>query len=300
MKADVTDQTSALSGKDTIICGGSFDTPRLLLLNGIGPEKELQDLGIPVVKNLPGVGKQLRDHVMAFLTVEVDTAHNNRYAFETSESLIKEATELWEKDKSGDLALYNSGLWGGFLKIPGLEGFPEYKALQEDMQKYLSKDKTPTYEIIGNMPLFPHGTKLPEGSSYFSCIAFLMNGQSEGSVTLSSANPKDKPILDLAYLEHPYDKRIMREAIRQTWNKLIENPAVKRHTKSIVWGPESLSDEDIDTFVKKAAGTVWHANGTAMMGKEDNPLACVDSAFRVYGVEGLRVADLSVCPLTTK
>ncbi|KAF2263305.1 choline dehydrogenase [Lojkania enalia] len=289
----------ALSGKEVIISGGSIDTPRLLLLNGIGPVDELKALGIPVVKNLPGVGKQLHDHILTFLSAEVDANHNDKYAFESNQNMVLEADALWKKNKTGEYALHHSTLWGGFFKIPGLEEFPEYKSLPRDVQEYLSRDTVPAFEFIGNCLLFPPGTVLPEGSSYFTAVAFLMNAQSEGSVTLRSANPDDKPVIDVGYLTHPYDRRVMRESIRRTWQKAFENPGMKKYIKKRIYGPESLSDEDVDAFMREATGTVWHANGTAMMGKKDNPLACVDSSFRVYGVEGLRVADLSVCPVTT-
>jgi choline dehydrogenase-like flavoprotein len=269
-------------------------------LNGIGPAKELEALVINVVKDLPGVGKQLHDHVMTFLTAEVDSIHNNKYAFETNEELTLEADAQWKKDKSGAFSFHHSGVWGGFLKAPGVKDWPEFQALDPAVQDFLGRDTVPTYEFIGNCLLFPPGTVLPEGSSYICAVAFLMNAQSEGSVVLSSANPAEKPVIDLGYLESPYDRRAMREAVRQTWTKMFENPDIKPMVKRKLFGPESLSDEDIDAFVTMATATVWHANGTAMMGKKENPLACVDSNFRVYGVDGLRVADLSVCPLTPR
>jgi choline dehydrogenase-like flavoprotein len=272
----------------------------MLLLNGIGPAAELEKLNITVVKDLPGVGKHFRDHVMTFLCAEVDGKHNDRYSFETSESRMGKAVADWEKDKTGDLALYNSGLWGGFLKLPGLEELPEYKALDPAIQKFISQEKTPTYELIGNCIQFPPGTPLAEGSSYLTSVAFLMNAQSEGSVTLRSADPEDKPEIELNFLKHPYDRRVFREAIRQTWTKFYENPEIKPLVKNQLYGPKTLSDEDVDAFMKEATTTVWHANGTAAMGKPDDLQACVDTSFRVYGVQGLRVADLSVCPLTTK
>jgi choline dehydrogenase-like flavoprotein len=91
----------------------------------------------------------------------------------------------------------------------------------------------------------------------------------------------------------------MREAVRSVWEKIVENPTIKGDVKRTLCGPKSLSDEDIDDFLRDNASTVWHANGSAMMGKASDPKACVDSSFKVFGVEGLRVADLSVCPLTT-
>jgi choline dehydrogenase-like flavoprotein len=293
-----TDRFIATSGKEVIICSGAIDTPRLLLLNGIGPAKELEALGINVVKDLPGVGKQLHDHIMTFMSVEVDSIHNNRYAFESNENFTLEADALWKKDKSGAFGLHHSALLGGFLKAPGVKDWPEFQALSPDVQEFLSRDTVPTYELVGNCLLFPPGTVLPEGSSYIGAVAFLMNAQSEGSVTLSSSNAADKLVIDVGYLNHPYDRRGMREAVRQTWTKIFENPDIKPVIKRKIFGPESLSDEDIDAFLTMAVGTVWHANGTVMMGKKENALACVDSSFKVYGVDGLRVADLSVCPLT--
>ena len=271
-----------------------------MLLNGIGPENELKALGINVVKDLPGVGKQLHDHVMTFLSCEVDGAVNDRYAFESNEKMIADAQVLWDKDQSGTFALHHGVLWGGFLKLPGFQEFEEYKALDSKLREYLAKDAVPTHEFIGSCLLWPPGTTLPEGSGYMSAVAFLMNAMSEGSVTLKSADPEDKPVIDVGYLKHPYDRRILREAIRDTWKKVFEPPEIKKDVKRRIYGPESLSDEHIDAFMKEAAGTVWHANGTAMMGKPENPLACVDTSFRVYGVEGLRVVDMSVAPLTTK
>ena len=253
-----------------------------------------------MVKDLPGVGKQLHDHIMTFLSVEVDSIHNNRYAFESNENLTLEADALWKKEKSGAFTLHHSGLWGGFLKAPGVQEWPEFQALNADVQKFLSLEAVPTYEFIGNCLLFPPGTVLPEGSSYIGAVAFLMNAQSEGSITLSSSNPADKPVIDVGYLNNPYDRRAMREAVRQTWTKIFENPDIKPVVKKTLFGPKSLSDEDIDAFLTIAVGTVWHANGTVVMGKKENGLACVDTSFKVYGVDGLRVADLSVCPLTPR
>ncbi|KAF2182459.1 GMC oxidoreductase [Zopfia rhizophila CBS 207.26] len=296
---ETADGRKATSRKEVLLSAGALDSPKLLLLNGIGPVGELESLGIKVVRDLPGVGKHLQDHVMAFLTVEVDASQNDKYAFESNENMMLEAQALWKKDHSGALGLHNSTLWGGFLKLPGLEELPEFKALDERLQAHLLKETVPTYEFCGNTIVIPPGTKLPEGSTYLSMVSFLMNPMSRGSIKLSSANPEDKPVIDLAYLEHPYDRRVFTEGIRQTWKKVFENPEIKKYVKKTLFGPASLSDEDISAFMKDAAGTVWHANGSVKMGKKNDPLACVDPDFRVYGVDGLRVVDLSVCPLTT-
>ncbi|KAF2199071.1 choline dehydrogenase [Delitschia confertaspora ATCC 74209] len=297
---EAADGRKATAGKEVILSAGALDSPKLLLLSGIGPAKELEGLGISVVKDLPGVGKHLQDHVLAFLCAEVKgNPLNNKYAFEKDATLILEAQALWEKNYSGDFTRHNNTSWAGFLKVPDMEHLLEYKALDEGWREFLSRDAVPHYEFIGNNILMPPDAQLDEGNGYLCVGSFLMNPLSEGSLTLRSANPEDKPLIDPAYLNHPLDKRLFIEGIRQTWQMLFENPDIKKHIKRKLRGPASLSDEDIVEFIKTAATTVWHANGSVKMGKKDDPLACVDSDCRVYGVEGLRVVDLSVCPLTT-
>lgn len=297
--SDILLTCTASARKEVILCGGALDTPRLLLLNGIGPRSELEALDIEVKVDLQGVGKHLQDHVLAFMGVEVDGSQNDRYKFESNPDLVAEAQDLWDKDQSGAFALQQGTLWGGFLKLPNLEGMPEFQQLPPDDREFLTRASIPTYEFIGNALLWPPGSQLDEGNSYISPIAFLMHPQSEGSVTLRSKDPKEKPIIKLNYLTHPYDRAVFREAIRQTWQKTIENPKIKPLVKKALCAPASMSDADIDAFAKEQTGTVWHANGSVKMGKEGEQGACVDSGGKVYGVKGLRVADLSVCPLTT-
>lgn len=294
-----TDVSPAYAAKEVVLCAGAIDSPRLLLVNGIGPKSELESVNVTVKKDLPGVGKRLQDHVLAFMSVEVDGAINDRWAFESDENLMNEAAALWEKDKTGAFALQQSCLWGGFLKHPELSSFPEYTALPPATQQFLAKDDVPTFEFINNCLAWPPGVQVEKGNSYMTCVAFLMNPQSEGSVTLRSADPKEKPIINLNFLTHPYDVRIMREAVRSVWAKITQNKVLEASIKRTLCGPASLSDADVDAFVRDNANTVWHANGSVVMGKEGENGVCVDKNYKVLGVKGLRVADLSVCPVTT-
>ncbi|KAI4670849.1 uncharacterized protein J4E88_009601 [Alternaria novae-zelandiae] len=293
------DGRQATANNEVIICGGSIDSPKLLLLNGIGPKSELEALSIDVKVDLPGVGKHLKDHVLTFMTVEVSGSINDKYAFDSNPDLIAAAQESWKKDQTGAFALQHSSLWGGFLKIPDLESYEEYSALPRDLQEFLSRDQVPAYEFINNSILWPPGTQLEAGNTYMTFIAFLMNPQSSGSIKLRSKNASDKPIITLNYLTHPYDVRIFREAIRSTWTKLTGNPTIAPHIVRTVLGPESMGDADVDRFASENAGTVWHACGTCKMGKEGDEEAVVDKNFRVRGVEGLRVVDMSVAPVVT-
>jgi choline dehydrogenase-like flavoprotein len=231
--------------------------------------------------------------MLAFHTVEVNGTINDRTTFESDTAALELAAAHWDHDQSGAFALHHSTLYGGFHKLPGLEDSKEYHDLPDDVREFLAKDKVPHYEFVSNGLLYPPGTPITPGNSYMTFIAVLLNPQSEGSVTLRSSNAADKPVIQLNYMTHPYDRIAFRQAIRATWEKLVENPGIKPHVRKTLLGPKSLSDADIDAFVGDNAGTVWHANGTVRMGE------CVDSAGRMYGVKGLRVADLSVCPVVT-
>jgi choline dehydrogenase-like flavoprotein len=284
---------TASASKEVILSAGAFDTPKLLLLNGVGPKDELEALGIESKVDLPGVGKHLSDHVMTFMSLEVDGALNDRSTFETNPQLIAEAEDLWTKDQSGAFALQHSVLWGGFLKLPDLQAMPEFTALPSATQTFLSRPTIPSYEFLLGGPTWPPGAVLDPGNTYITFGAFLMHPQSEGSITLRSKDAKDNPVITLNYLTHPYDAAAFRSVVRATWTKVTENPAIAPHIRRVLCGPKSLGDKDVEAFVREHANTVWHANGSVRMGK------CVDSKGKVYGVEGLRVADLSLCPLTT-
>jgi choline dehydrogenase-like flavoprotein len=294
-----TNQAAATAKNEVIICGGAIDSPKLLLLNGIGPKSELEALSIDVKVDLPGVGKNLKDHVLTFMSVEVAGSINDRYAFDSNPKLMAEAQESWAKDQTGAFALQHSSLWGGFLKLPDLESYEEYSALPAHVQDFIVRDKVPAYEFINNTILWPPGMQLAEGNTYMSFIAFLMNPQSTGSVTLRSANASDKPIITLNFLTHPFDVRVFREAIRNTWQKMTSNTVVAPHIVRTILGPKSMEDADVDRFARENASTVWHAGGTCKMGREGDKEAVVDKEFRVRGVEGLRVVDMSVAPVVT-
>jgi choline dehydrogenase-like flavoprotein len=253
----------------------------------------LEALGIPSKIDLPGVGKHLSDHVMAFMSVEVDGSLNDRTTFESNPDLISEAEALWATDHSGAFALQQSVLWGGFLKLPNLHDMPEFTSLPASTQRFLSRPTIPTYEFLLNLPLWPPGATLAKGNTYLTFAAFLMHPQSQGSVTLRSKDPSEKPVITLNYLTHPYDAAAFRSAIRSVWSKITTNPAIAPHIQRTMCGPKTLDDGDVDDFMRENTSTVWHANGTVRMGE------CVDSKGRVFGAQGLRVADLSVTPLTT-
>jgi choline dehydrogenase-like flavoprotein len=272
------------------------------MLSGIGPREELSRHGIPITKHLPGVGQALKDHPAVFMTALMKGKFFHRAAFDSSPSLISAAQEQWDKDATGEMAEQFSSLPVIFKKLPGLYKTPEFLALPEQEKEYIQRDAVPTYEAAFMGPKIPPMAEIPEGKEYLSLVAFAMNPQGSGTVTLASPNPEDAAIINPKTLSHPYDKRVLVEAIID-FIKIFQGTGVyKEGFEGWVNGPASLERSVVERFCEEQAILVWHANGTVKMGKRDdeNKGACVDGAGRVFGLKGLRVADMSISPVTIK
>ena len=235
---------AAFSNKEVILCAGAFDTPKIMLLSGIGPRAELTSHAIGLVQDLAGVGKNLRDHPCVFLTTEVDPALSEIHAFESDTEGVLRARQEWLAASTGPLTHHNGTIFGAFLKLPNIEASAEFKALDSKTQAYLSKPTLPHYEIANGSILLPPGYPVPKDSSYMTPLAILMNPQSRGEVTLRSADPKDAPLINLKLLDHPYDRKAMVDLIRETVNFQKES-AVGKYFKRYILGPKSVSDENI-------------------------------------------------------
>lgn len=139
---------------------------------------------------------------------------------------------------------------------------------------------------------------LSPGISFVGAACILQNPQSHGTVTLASSNPLDHPVIDPNFLSHPFDRRVMIDGIRQTL-RLLQAPVYAAQTVDVVGPDFDASDAVVWAHAKKYFGSSWHMSCTAMMGTSKEN-ACVDSNFKVFGLTGLRVCDLSVCPFVTK
>lgn len=233
-----------LAEKEVILCAGAIDSPKILLLSGIGKAAELEALGIKVVHELPGVGKNLQDHIIAPMSVLVDDALSDRYTFENDPEGIKRAREVWLKDGSGPLSHHHGSLLVGFLKLPALLGSEEFKALDAETREYLSRPSVPLFEMAAGLPMLPLVFSKVTDKAYLCWVAILLNSQSRGEVTLRSVDPNDAPVINPKYLEHPYDRKALLESIRETM-RFQQHSAIGKYLKEYVQGPKSTSDEDI-------------------------------------------------------
>lgn len=266
--------------------------------SGIGPAAELTKFNIPVIQDLPAIGQGLKDHPFTTLLVTRNPETNDRNAFFQSPEAMSAAMEQWNEDGTGPWARYGSQLGSGWFKSDRITASEEFKALPTDVQDFLNRETIPHYELASGLPLHMHVPQMFQDYSYICLAVFLMNQQSKGEVRLQSSNPDEPLLFDPHFLEHPYDQRACIEIYRHLL-ELTEHPAFAKDTIATAIGPASKSDEDILQFWKDNVASSWHMTGTVKMGKDASKDAAVDNAFRVFGVNGLRVADMSVVPVMT-
>lgn len=270
------------------------------MLSGIGARQELAEHGIETIKHLPGVGQSMKDHAAVFLTALMKPGFTERMAFETDVAAMKAAAEQWKKDGTGRLATELQSLLVMFNKLPEIYNSEDFRALPEDVKEYLRRETVPTYEATFGGPKFPPTVEIPPSMEYMGITVFGMNSQGEGKVTLASSNPSDAMIIDPQALTHPFDRRVMLDSLTETLHIFTTMKQYKEGFVSWLTGPKSDSRADLETFLEEQTLLVWHASGTVKMGKKDDESACVDSDFKVRGLEGLRVADMSVAPVNIK
>ena len=267
-----------IANKEVILSAGAIDSPRILLLSGIRLEAELSRIPILVIHNLLGVGKNLKDHPICTITL-----------------LLKPREKVGTQDLDPLHPLYNVGVQmpSAWLSPPAIYASEEYAALDEETKVRLLK--VPLIEFgTNNLPMTVRD--LQEGTEVISFFAGVMNPQSCGGVTLSSANPLDPPVIDLNFCSHPYGKRAGIEGFRSLM-EFSGLPTYAAITESRIEGPFGDSDEEIREHCKRSIGPIYRFGGTCKMGNESDEMCVVDMEFKVRGARGLRVVDHAVAPL---
>ncbi len=292
---ETVDSERFFANKEVVLSCGSLDTPRILMHSGIGPKDQLDNFKIPIVYANPRVGQGMRDHHHISLSYQLAEHTTDRQNYYKNKDLQTTARERWEKDGTGPLAELGVALGLGFLKSENIYKSQEFQSLPGETQNHLKKPTVPLWEFLLN-GVSPEYFIDPDNTPAMTTVyGFLLNGQSRGSVTLQSADPKVPLLFDPNYFSHPYDRRVAVELTRELL-KMIDHPAFQKDTIGVMLAPKSESEEDILDFWKKNNSSTWHMLGTAVMGKSANE-AVVDKNFKVFGVEGLRVADMSIYPI---
>jgi 4-pyridoxate dehydrogenase len=272
------DTRMARAGREVILSGGVINSPQLLMLSGIGDPAQLAAHGIAVAAALPGVGKNLQDH----LSVLADFARAGTGPFVATLRFDRIVASLVRAYcfGTGPAAETPSG-WTGFVKSRPDVALPDIQFLFRAV-------------ATGAAPYFPPFK--PAYANGFSLRAVMLRPESRGEITLASANPRAPVRIRQNFLSTEHDRRTMRDGLKLVRRMAQTAPLADFVARELKPGPETQSDEALDAYIRATAATAHHPLGTCKMGSERDPLAVVDTELRVRGIDGLRVVDASVMP----
>lgn len=264
--------------REIVLCGGTFNSPQILLASGVGPAAHLSELGIDVIHHLPGVGENLQDHPDVTLCRQVDSTDLFGRSLRGGLRLLREVVR-YRRDRTGMIAS-NVGEAGAFLKSrPGLPS--------PDLQLHFTPGLPVAHKASGG--------KATHGYAIHVCA---LRPRSRGHLRLRSTDTREMPWIDLGMLTAEEDVDSLVAGVRFV-RRVMAQPALcqaggQDAPYMAAFGTDDANEVAIRNFIRQYTETGFHAAGTCKMGIDD--MAVVDPALRVIGVEGLRVADASIMP----
>ncbi len=263
--------------REVIVSAGPINTPQLLMLSGLGPGPQLSRHGIEIVRELPGVGENLQDHLEFYFQVaclQPITLYSQMTPYRKGLIGLR-----WMLRKDG-LGASNHFETGGFIRSRAGERYP-------DIQYHF-------------LPMAVHydGSSLAREHGFQAHVG-PMRSPSRGWVRLASADPLVKPRVFFNYMSHPDDWVQMRACLRLTREIFAQGAFTPYRGREIQPGAGVQTDAQIDEFIRAHVESAYHASCSCRMGGIDDPMAVVDPETRVIGVEALRVVDSSIMPAIT-
>ncbi|KIN78062.1 choline dehydrogenase [Sulfitobacter mediterraneus] len=263
--------------REVVLAASSINSPKLLMLSGIGPAAHLAEHGIEVVADRAGVGQNLQDHLELYIQMAASQPITLYKHWNVLSKAVIGAQWLFTKTGMGASNQFESA---AFVRSKAGVPYPDIQ--------YHFLPIAVRYD--GQAAAEGHGFQAHTGP---------MRSKSRGAVSLRSGNPADDPVIRFNYMSHPEDWEDFRTCIRLT-REVFAQEAFKPFVKhEIQPGAEMQTDAELDSFIAEHAESAYHPCGTCKMGAVDDPMAVVDPQARVIGVEGLRVADSSIFPRIT-
>ncbi len=270
------EEEKIFANKEVILAAGSFITPKILMLSGIGAEDELNKFSIKCKNNLIGVGKNLMDHPECPLIAKA----NGKYGY------YKQG-EGWRMMKNGiEFLLFGSGK----VNSTGVEAGAFINPIDKDELSYIQAFFVPSIYMNSDT------IGVIKDDYGMSITTVMTKPKSRGYVKLKSSNHKDNPEIELNLLKHEDDLKMMMAGQRFFLRALTSGPLSKKVEKIIIPNIENLTDENLEKHCRRFVRTNYHPSGTAKMGADNDEMAVLDSKLRVRGIENLRVCDLSAMP----
>lgn len=258
----------AKANHEVILCGGALNSPQLLMISGIGRAEHLAEFNVELVKDLPGVGQNLMDHM------QVPVAYHCKQPISLVAKDNPDQIQLFKEKRMG-LLTSNLGEAGGFIRLDPNSPAPE-------LQYHFGPDW-----------FIRHGFESPKGHG-FTVLAGLVGTKSVGALKLQSNDPFTSPLIDFACLTHDDDVQVLLEGIK-IGRRIVASPAFDDYRgDEFLPGDNVQTDEDLIEYIRNFATTIYHPVGTCKMGND--LMAVVNDRLQVHGIQGLRVADASIMP----
>ncbi len=265
-----------MATREVILCGGAVNSPHLLQISGIGPAEHLQEIGVEVIHDLPGVGANLNDHYVIRLSHRVrDAVTINQLA-----RGLRLAREAMRWATIGDGAL-TFGVTSAMVFCRSREGLA-----------------SPDLQLLFTPASYAQNAfRQLEQEPGMTVAVCPVRPESRGTIMAQSPDPFQYPAIRPNYLSAPSDLRVLIAGVQHT-RRIFQQPALVRYSVGeTVPGPEVQSDEEFGDFARKYGTNIYHPVGTCKMGTD--AMAVVDPRLRVHGIDGLRVIDASVMPAVT-
>ncbi|MBB3395993.1 GMC family oxidoreductase N-terminal domain-containing protein [Rhizobium sp. BK060] len=260
------------ASREVIVSSGAINTPRLLMISGVGDAEMMRRAGIPVVQHLPGVGQNLQDHIEVSIIHEV----NGPFSYD------KYKQPHWQIAAGLEYLFFKKGPCTANV----VEGGAFFRSSLNEDRPDLQCCFMPGAGVEEGVDTVPGGN----GTTLNICQT---RPRSVGRITVSSADPFAAPVIQPNYLQQDYDVRVMCEGI-EFGREIMSQPVIAKHLRREYAPACGKSKDDVLAYVRKQAHAALHPMGTCKIGKDE--LAVVDTHLRVHGVQGLRVCDNSVGP----
>ena len=260
--------------KEVLLSSGAFGSPQIMLRSGLGPKEEISKHGIDHIVDLPGVGKNLQDHIDYLSVHKYNSMH--LIGFSLKSIFYKFPLEIL-KYIFKKVGIFTSTIaeGGAFLKTSESVPVP-------DIQLHFAPAMVIDH---GRTSVWGHG---------MSCHTCLLRPKSTGEVTLRSSDPFEDPVIDPKFLSHPDDMKVMVEGYKKMMEILHTEP-FNKYIQDHVQRPIDLEDDkDIEQAIREDADTVYHPVGTCKMGSDE--MSVVDNRLKVHKTNGLRIVDASIMP----